>query len=158
VELALGTNSTKRIVVSSAGNVTINAASSGDELTVTGSVVATSTISDQAGDVRIIPQNAQTASYTCVLSDAGKHIYHASGAGAGDTYTIPANSSVAYTIGTAITFINRATDTVSIAITTDTLTHAGSGATGTRTLSAYGVATAIKITATEWIISGTGLT
>jgi len=35
---------------------------------------------------------------------------------------------------------------------------AGAGTTGNRTLAANGVATAIKITSTEWIISGTGLT
>jgi hypothetical protein len=37
-----------------------------------------------------IPQNAQTGSYTLVLADAGKHIYHATAAAAA-TYTIPAN-------------------------------------------------------------------
>jgi hypothetical protein len=32
------------------------------------------------------------------------------------------------------------------------------GTTGSRTLAANGIATAIKISSTEWIISGTGLT
>lgn len=107
---------------------------------------------------RGIPQNAQTGNYTLVMADAGKHIYHASGAGAGDTYTIPANASVAFEIGTAITFVNSATDSVSIAITTDTMTLAGTTTTGTRTLAQNGVATAIKVTTTAWLISGTGLT
>lgn len=35
---------------------------------------------------------------------------------------------------------------------------AGAGTTGTRSLAANGVAIAIKLTATEWIIYGTGLT
>jgi hypothetical protein len=35
---------------------------------------------------------------------------------------------------------------------------AGAGTTGSRTLAANGIATAIKLTSTEWIISGTGLT
>lgn len=106
-----------------------------------------------------IPQNSQSGNYTLVIGDAGKHIYHASGAGAGDTYTIPANSSVAFPVGTTITFANRdTTNSVSIAITTDTLTMAGTGTTGTRTLAPYGIATAMKITSTEWLISGTGLT
>ena len=39
-----------------------------------------------------------------------------------------------------------------------TMRLAGAGTTGTRTLAANGVATALKITATEWIISGTNLT
>jgi hypothetical protein len=105
----------------------------------------------------IIPQNAQTGSYTLVLADAGKHIYHASGAGAA-TYTIPANGSVAYTVGTAITFVNLSATSISIAITTDTMYLSSAGTTGTRTLAQYGSATAIKVTSTEWLISGSALT
>lgn len=106
---------------------------------------------------RNIPQNAQTGNYTLVLDDAGRHIYHASGAGSGDTYTIPANGSVAYPLGTTITFINSDSNSISIAITTDTLTLGGTTSTGTRTLGQNGVATAVKVTTTSWIISGTGL-
>jgi hypothetical protein len=110
---------------------------------------------------RNIPQNAQTGSYTMVLADSGKHIYHASGAGAA-TYTIPAASSVAYPIGTAITFINLSSTSISIAITTDTMYLSSAGTTGTRTLAQYGSATAIKVSGVSssgiWVISGSGLT
>ena len=112
---------------------------------------------DAAG-FRGIPQNSQSGNYTCVAADAGKHIFHPSGAGAGDTFTIPANGSVAYEVGTTLTFVNRATDAVSIAITSDTMYLAGTGTTGTRTLAENGVATAIKVESTVWIISGSGLT
>lgn len=104
-----------------------------------------------------IPQNAQTGSYTLVLGDSGKHIYHAVGAGAA-TYTIPANGSVAYPIGTALTFVNLSSTSISIAITTDTMYLSNAGTTGTRTLGQYGSATAIKVTSTVWLISGSGLT
>jgi hypothetical protein len=107
---------------------------------------------------REIPQNSQSGNYTLGAQDNGKHIYHASGAGAGDTYTIPANASVAYPIGAVLTFVNGDSNSVSIAITTDTMTLAGTTTTGTRTLAQNGVATALKTTATTWIISGTGLT
>jgi hypothetical protein len=112
---------------------------------------------DAAG-FRGVPQNSQSGNYTCVAADAGKHIFHPSGAGAGDTFTIPANGSVAYEVGTTLTFVNRATDAVSIAITSDTMYLAGTGTTGTRTLAENGVATAIKVESTVWIISGSGLT
>ena len=109
----------------------------------------------------VVPQNAQTGSYTLVLADAGKHIYHASGAGAA-TYTIPAASSVAYPIGTAITFINLSATSISIAITTDTMYLSSAGTTGTRTLAQYGSATAIKVSGLSssgiWVISGSALT
>jgi len=106
----------------------------------------------------IIPQNSQSAAYTLVLADAGKHIFHPSSDANARTYTIPANSSVAYTIGTAITFINMTSQVVSIAITTDTMYLSSAGTTGTRSLAQYGSATAIKMTSTTWLISGSGLT
>jgi hypothetical protein len=105
-----------------------------------------------------IPQNSQSAAYTLVLSDAGKHIFHPSTDANARTFTIPANSSVAYPIGTAITFINMTSAVVTIAITTDTMYLSSAGTTGSRSLAQYGSATAIKMTSTTWLISGSGLT
>lgn len=108
---------------------------------------------------RHIPQISQSAAYTLVLTDAGKHILHPSADTTARIFTIPANASVAFPIGTAVTFVNQnAGGVITIAITTDTMRLAGAGTTGSRTLAANGVATAIKLTATEWIISGTNLT
>lgn len=106
-----------------------------------------------------IPQVSQSANYTTVATDAQKHILHPSADTTARTYTLPANASVAYPIGTVITFVNQnAAGVVTIAITTDTMRLAGAGTTGNRTLAANGVCTVLKVTATEWIISGTGLT
>jgi hypothetical protein len=105
-----------------------------------------------------IPQNSQSAAYTLVLADAGKHIFHPSGDANARTFTIPANSSVAYPIGTAITFVNMTSQVVTIAITTDTMYLSSAGTTGSRSLAQYGSATAIKMTSTTWLISGSGLT
>lgn len=106
-----------------------------------------------------IPQNSQSAAYTTVLADQGKHLLHPSADTTARTFTIDSNANVAFPVGTAITFINQASaGVVTIAITADTMRLAGAGTTGSRTLAANGVATAIKITATEWIISGVGLT
>jgi hypothetical protein len=104
-----------------------------------------------------IPQNAQTGNYTLVATDAGKHIYHASGSAAA-TYTIPANASVAYATGTAVSFVNLSANAVTIAITSDTMYLSSTGATGSRTLAQYGTATTLKTANTAWIIAGSGLT
>lgn len=105
-----------------------------------------------------IPQNSQSAAYTLVLTDAGKHIFHPSADTTARIWTIPANSSVAFPIGTVVTFVNQdSAGVITIAITTDTMRLAGAGTTGSRTLAANGLATAIKVTSTEWLISGTGL-
>jgi hypothetical protein len=107
---------------------------------------------------RTIPQNSQSTAYTTVLADSGKHIFHPAADNNARTFTIPANSSVAYPIGAAITFINMAVADVTIAITSDTLILSPEGTTGSRTLATNGSATCIKIAETQWLIAGSGLT
>jgi len=105
-----------------------------------------------------VPVNSQSAAYTLVLADSGKAILHPSTDANARTFTIPANGTVAFAIGTAVTFINMTSQVASIAITTDTLYLGGTGTTGTRSLAQYGTATCIKMTSTTWIINGSGLT
>ena len=105
---------------------------------------------------RNTPINSQSAAYTLVLADSGKTILHPIADNNARTFTIPANSSVVYPVGTVITFINLI-NTVTIAITSDTMYLAGDGSTGSRTLAAYGVASAVKVASTTWVISGNGL-
>ena len=106
-----------------------------------------------------IPQNSQSADYTTVLTDSGKHLYHPSADTTARIWTIDSNDNAPYPIGTAITFVNdTSAGVITIAITDDTLVLAGDGSTGSRTLAASGMATAIKMTATRWMISGSGLT
>ena len=101
-------------------------------------------------------QNSQSAAYTTVLADAERHILHPVADNNPRTFTIDSNANVAYPIGTSITFVNEI-NTLTIAITSDTMTLAGAGTTGSRTLAASGIATALKVAATKWIISGVGL-
>ena len=143
--------------VVSTGNVSV-----GNLVTFsTGSVygnAAVATLTSAANGVGYMgmPQNSQSGStYAVVIGDAGKHLYFT---GATVTATIPANSSVAFPIGTTIAFIASSATTLTIAITTDTMYLGGTGTTGSRTLAAYGMATAVKVAATTWFISGTGLT
>src|SRR5580765_8692543 len=79
--------------------------------TVTASVVAAtnsiSTPSLYIGGVPVytnIPLSTQNNDYTLVLGNAQQGIYHSSATS--HTWTIPANSSVAYPVGTAVSFIN----------------------------------------------------
>jgi hypothetical protein len=103
-----------------------------------------------------IPASTVTTTATLTIADAGEHVYVNT---SGQTITIPANSSVAYPVGTTLTFIaGPSSSTVSIAITTDTMYLAGTGTTGSRTLAAHGMATAVKVASTTWYINGTGLT
>jgi hypothetical protein len=91
-----------------------------------------------------------------VLSDAGKHLYHANGA-ANAVYTIANNATVPYNIGTTISFVNFSANNVTININADTMYFSPSGNTSNRTLVQYGLATALKVNTTVWMISGSGL-
>jgi hypothetical protein len=101
------------------------------------------------------PQNTQNGTYTTVMSDAGKHIYHTSGSA--HTWTIDSNANVAYPIGTILTFVNEnGGGVVTLAITSDTLRWGSS--TGSRSLAANGTATALKVASTTWRLTGDGIT
>jgi len=119
-------------------------------------VSATTPVFQIVSPLSVIRQNSQSAAYTTVLADMGGHILHPTADNNARTFTIDSNANVAYPVGTAITFVNQI-NTVTIAITSDTMTLAGTSSTGSRTLAANGVATAIKVASTAWYISGSGL-
>lgn len=104
-----------------------------------------------------VPINAQNGNYQTALTDTGKAIL--ANSASANTKTIPANATVAYPVGTILTFINIGSAAVTIAPAAGvTLNLAGTGATGNRTLAQWGVATALQVAANQWLISGTGLT
>lgn len=105
--------------------------------------------------LRDVPSNAKTVNYPLALPDRGGSVDFN---GASLTCTIPANSSVAFPVGTVIVITNLNASNLSIAITTDTLTISGSTTTGTRTLGQNGEARLRKVGATSWLIAGTALT
>ena len=127
--------------------------STGNTLDAGTAVSDTGTIAAGSPGFRGLPQNAKTSAYTLALSDAGKHISITTGG-----ITVPANSSVAFPVGTAITIYNDSSSSQNIAITTDTMYLVGFSTTGTRTLAQRGLATLLKVASTTWVISGGGLT
>ena len=138
-----------------ASNATANASNAElrDRSTHTGTQ-AQSTVTDLTTDLaalKSIPGNTKSAAYTLVMADAGMSIDTTS------NVTIPANSSVAFPIGTTVMVTNTSASNSTISITTDTLRQAGTTNTGSRTLAGYGVAVLRKVAATTWYISGAGL-
>lgn len=105
----------------------------------------------------VIPFVQKSVNYTTVLGDGEKCIQHPLADNNARTFTIDSNANVAYPIGTVLTFDNEI-NTLTIALTTDTLVWAATNGTGSRTLAAGGFASAIKSGATKWKISGSGLT
>lgn len=137
------------------------AAKSGDNSDLTSIPLETTLgVSGPSIGYRDVPQININSNYTLSLTDAGKHILHPSADTTARTITIPQNTVTAFPVGTAITVINQnnaGVITLSIA-GADTLRFAGIGSTGSRSIAANGIATILKITSIEWIVSGAGVT
>lgn len=132
-----------------AGGVTIAVAAP------TGLAVAGGVTID-GNDVRDIPQRIATGSTNLVALDRGAHLYLNSAIAA--DVNIPANATVAFAIGTAIVLYNQGAGAWTVKPAGGvTLTFAGAGTTGNRTLGTKGMATLLKIAADAWVISGAGV-
>jgi hypothetical protein len=138
------------------GNLTFSGAFT-TALTVTANTTVTLPTTGTLG-YQNIPQNSQSAAYTTVAADAGKCIFHPSTDANARTFTIDSNANVPYALGTVIQFINMTSQAVTIAITSDTLTWAQGGGSGSRTLAQWGVANVVKVGTTQWLLTGTNVT
>ena len=109
--------------------------------------------SDTGIDILIDPGisdvNEQNGNYEFVLLDKGRTVRKASG-GAGETYTIPAEASVAFRIGTLIGIDNDGGGDLTLAITTDTLVNGDDNTTGSITIGDGGGVVIKKTASAEW--------
>ena len=96
-------------------------------------------------------QLSKSANYTLVIGDAGKQIFHPASDTTERTWTIPANASVAFDIGTVFLFVNESgAGLLNIAITSDTMSDL-SGNTGNLLVAGGNLVNALKVTATKWL-------
>jgi len=143
-----------RTQVDTSGNFKIGNYSTGswvNGLTLDGSNNASfaGTVSDSKGDLRKIPINAQSSSYTLVSSDAGKTIRTDSGV------TVPAG---VFYEGEAITIYNNSGSDITITQGANQTTYnAADAATGNRTLAGRGLCTVLCFSNNQFVISGAGL-
>lgn len=147
------TSASLSAVEAAASAAAVTSIIAGDGLIRTGD-----TFSVDLGYVNGVPQNSQSSDYTAVLSDAGKHLFHPAADTTARTFTIPANASVAFEVGTELTFVNQqGAGLVTIAIDNDTLRSESDGAAGSFTLAANKIAKILKIAPTEWMLSGSAI-
>jgi hypothetical protein len=104
---------------------------------------------------RDIPQVA-AGNVTLAATDAGKHYYSTT---AGNlTLTIPLNSSVPFTTGTAISIVVQAAGNILVnAASGVTLYMAGNSTAANRVVGGYGMATLMKVASDTWFINGAGV-
>lgn len=135
---------------------TLGAASAGANNDITAldqdvTITAAGNIAANTLGFRGLPDSGQTpgSGITLALADAGKMVVNTAGG-----WTIPANGSIAFPVGTSIVLFNNSGSDQALAITTDTLRWAGTTATGARTVLPYGLATVVKTLSTTWVVTG----
>ena len=100
--------------------------------------------------------NAQTATYTAVLTDNRNKLVTMSVASAND-FLIPTNASVAFPIGSVINVIQIGAGQTTIkAVTSGTTTISSTGATATapKLRAQYSAASCIKVATDTWYVIG----
>jgi hypothetical protein len=117
-----------------------------------GNILSTGNISDANGLLRSIPINTQGGAYTLTANDNGNLVSISSG-----NVTVPA-SVFTSPFGQAVTVYNNSGTTRYITQGAGTtLRLAGTAATGNRTLTQYGLATIVCVSANTFVVSGVGL-
>ena len=120
-------------------------------LQVSSTIAVTGTISDGSSNLRSFPVNTQTSSYVLAASDSGGVVYLNSGC-----TSVTLNNSV-FTSGQGCVIFNTAGATATIVQGTATIYQAGTGTTGNRSLSNYGLASILNLGGSTFVVSGAGL-
>lgn len=146
------------LVVGSANvaNTTASSSSTTGALTVAGglgvagNIYAGTYVYDGYGNLRSLPQNAQSISYVATAADVGRFINTSAG--------VTINASV-FSVGDNVTIYNNSGSTITITQGTSvTLRQAGTSNTGNRSLALRGVCTVLCVASNEFVINGGGLT
>lgn len=134
------TGSTTQVIYNNAGTLTGSA-----NLTFNGTYV-----SDAIGNVRNVPANAQTSSYTLAATDIGKYISITSGG-----VIVP--SSI-FSAGQVVSIYNDSGSSQTISAGGGvTLRLVGTTTTGNRTVSSYGLATILCVGSNSFVVTGGGV-
>ena len=136
-------------LISATGNI------SGGNLTIAGNTATITTANYSIGYLNI-PQISFSANATAALVDSGKHYYSTTSGNL--ALTIPTNATVAFPTGTALSLVVQASGNVLVnAAVGVTLYMGGNSTAGNRVVSAYGMATIMKVATDTWFINGTGV-
>lgn len=133
------------------GNVVLSASPTFTGTISAATISASASISDSIGNVRSVPQNAQTTGYTLIASDNGKHISITTGG-----VTVP---SGVFSAGDVISIYNNSGSSQTITQGGSvTMYLAGTATTGNRTLAQRGLVTVLCVASNTFVINGGGLT
>jgi hypothetical protein len=119
-------------------------------LGVAGKIYSGDYVFDTYGNLRALPPNAQSGSYSLVAADVGRFVNTTAGV------TVPSGT---FSVGDNVTIYNNSGSTITITQGGGvTLRQAGTSNTGNRSLALRGVCTVLCVASNEFVINGGGLT
>ena len=125
------------------------------EAKIADNAVTQAKLSDRAvgsAELASLTLNAQTVSYTPVLTDAHKLVTMNSGSAL--NFTIPTDASVNFQIGDQINILQLGSGQVTISAVTPATTSVVSQGSKFKTNGQYAMATAVKVAANNWVVVG----
>jgi hypothetical protein len=134
----------------------LTAVTAGTGITVTDSTGPIPTVAFDYRAGSAVTLNAQTATYTVVLTDADQKLVTMDVATAND-FLIPTNANVAFPVGTVINVIQIGAGKTTIeAVTPGTTTISSTGATATapELRAQFSAASCIKVATDTWYVVG----
>lgn len=121
-----------------------------DGTTLTGAAIVSQTsLTDSIGNVRSVPANSQSSSYTLQATDNGKFISITTGG-----IIVPAGI---FSTGQVVSVYNNSGSNQTISASGTTLRLVGTATTGNRTLSNYGLATILCVASNTFVVTGGGV-
>jgi len=119
--------------------------------TINGATIATSTLTSPIINLGVTTDTS--TGYTTVLSDNGKLITLSNASAI--TATIPPNASVAYPVGAQLNFVQLGAGQVTFTQGAGvTIVSTGTTASAPKTRAQYSSATAIQVSANNWLVAG----
>jgi hypothetical protein len=119
-------------------------------ITITSNTLSVSgNISDSKGEIRLVPENAQTTTYTLTLTDHGKYI--------SSNANVAVPNSI-FSSGQSVTIYNNSAANITVVQNSGvTMYQVGTATTGNRTLAQRGLATVFCVGVNIFVITGGGL-
>lgn len=120
----------------------------GNVISATGNITG-SALFDSKGEIRTLPENAQTTVYTLLAGDAGKYI------SSNANVVVPASQ---FSSGQSVAIYNNSAANITVVQDTGvTMYNIGTASTGNRTLAQRGIATVFCVGANTFVIGGGGV-
>jgi hypothetical protein len=136
-------------VTNATGSLGTMSTQNANAVAITGGTITVTSVADSIGNVRLLPIENKSSTYALAATDSGQVVSITTGG-------VTLGSGV-FSAGQSVSIYNNSGSSQTITISGVTMTQAGTGLTGNRTLNAYGLCTILCIASNTYVITGAGV-